>query len=780
MFELIYTSYPRGLQSGTSGFTSVAYTEGIPKNYIHLCESLSGYLFLYPAGHPMYDLNPEIYSHYRFRDRKKDFSILSRVAVSDKDYTGRENKIAHHIVVDTDEQMQCSGGPAWAMMHGNLFIKKWDRDPCLLDSERVVLPLMQTEEFRAPLWQNSFGDAGGAGILAQSALTYPEIPSFVLFDPFEQRSICLPLIMETLNLIPPEKRWDITFSTYFISKPMDSDCLWRCCPTQPGGLKTGGLLQTGELQTGELQTSALQIGGLQPGGLKTDALDYIRKYPDSIVIDLNQKKIYGKAPENKDKNELVICARQGTPPPWAINKASKAISPDTSLLSSSSSLSSSLSSLDDSSLPPSSFENSSLSQAEIASLLEKEPEKRSFQKQNSNMPDTHKRSFRMALLILLIFSFATLLLTALFSSYIPWISENITKENAHIIKENPDIKKENVDKIKKDHDITKQNADIAKDNEDILITKTDIINEHQSEIRTFPDNVSANKMGYADNNKKIVLSFYDDIQQIVNDIDDLKKTKCRIVKIDGTEIDVNIEKPVANDTPNWTLMPDGSKQPAGYISMENVSLYDKDLYSAIYLDVPSKEDANLIWVSPVQILPSMISEGQDPNTLEITFAPEMSDLLNRFLSLISTEDLTAVVELKQSDDNLAKSDDELTKSNTELTNIGDNLTKTDNNLKNPDENITQSKQDVQHKQDTKNKQDPQNKNDIQNKTVLHPVCSLKRDIKNNNIRFIQLKFDNDEFQAIMKSRDSYVLQKEIASQDKIEPEEKYSFEKNNP
>ena len=293
IYELIHTSWPKGLRSGTSGYTPVAYTEGMPARYITLCESLSGYTHLYPLGHPHYHQNPVAYSHYRFHVDGRPLSVLSKVASAGIDYSGRENKLAHHIVVEYDgkatdhsilsQALRC--GPAWAMLHGNLFCDQWKDAPHLLPEGRVHFPSLSIldEKFEARTWKRVMGDAGWAGLLAQSALEWPHRPSFILFDPMdgsENESICLQLIVEAMTLLPPERRWKVTFNTYFVTKPMDSNCLWRCCVK----------------------------GAQDPPSLK--------RYPGALVFDLVEKSDRDEE-ISPGEEELIRCAQRGTLPPWA-------------------------------------------------------------------------------------------------------------------------------------------------------------------------------------------------------------------------------------------------------------------------------------------------------------------------------------------------------------------------------------------------------------------------------------------------------------------------------
>jgi len=72
-------------------------------------------------------------------------------------------------------------------------------------------------------WKTVAGDAGWAGVLAESALKKGP-PMSVIFPPGTDT---LGLVVEALGLLPPEKRWDVTFSTYFTKAPAGVDCQWR-------------------------------------------------------------------------------------------------------------------------------------------------------------------------------------------------------------------------------------------------------------------------------------------------------------------------------------------------------------------------------------------------------------------------------------------------------------------------------------------------------------------------------------------------------------------------
>ncbi|MGV2333985.1 MAG UNVERIFIED_CONTAM: hypothetical protein LVR18_07655 [Planctomycetaceae bacterium] len=72
-------------------------------------------------------------------------------------------------------------------------------------------------------WQQCTGDHGWAGYVAEQLLQQPQ-PLHVIFAP---GTSTLDLVREVLDLLPPARRWEITFSTYFTRLPAGVDCRLR-------------------------------------------------------------------------------------------------------------------------------------------------------------------------------------------------------------------------------------------------------------------------------------------------------------------------------------------------------------------------------------------------------------------------------------------------------------------------------------------------------------------------------------------------------------------------
>ena len=220
--ELIYTSVPKGLKAGSDGYCTVAYTNGMPANVLKLLESFSDYSFL-DLNDPKLDLSPVSFRHYRHVIGAQTFNIISRVAFSGFDYTRRSNKLAHHIVLSSDELS--AGGPAW-LCSQDIFKAEWNEDPVLFDHEKSV-PKAEDDLYELLTWQELAGDMGWAGKLAETYLNNPDKPSYIIYD-LEYADRMLSLIREALKLIPEKKRWQVTFNTYFTGT-RNTECHWRCC-----------------------------------------------------------------------------------------------------------------------------------------------------------------------------------------------------------------------------------------------------------------------------------------------------------------------------------------------------------------------------------------------------------------------------------------------------------------------------------------------------------------------------------------------------------------------
>ena len=222
-YELIYTSAERGLRPGTRGFCTVAHTKGMAPHLIQLMEALSAYKNLYGIHEMPEAAEPVAWSHITSNLAGHGVSVLSRVGATSADHTGRSNKIAHHVLVNARERSD--GGPAWVSMHDGFLVDSWSGQPHLIEQPKKI-PQGDSALGPAEAWAAITGDAGYAAFLPEAFKSNPDSIVVLAFEPGMDM---LPLIAESLALLPAEMRWRVTYSTYFTALPVGATCNWRCC-----------------------------------------------------------------------------------------------------------------------------------------------------------------------------------------------------------------------------------------------------------------------------------------------------------------------------------------------------------------------------------------------------------------------------------------------------------------------------------------------------------------------------------------------------------------------
>jgi len=285
--QLIYTSAPRGLKPGSSGFCTVAADGGMSQTLMTKLELLSGYEFRYNLSDPNAERNPINFCHTRITLGGRAASVLSRVGFCGSDYSSRTNKIAHHFLLEQGERLP--GGPAWMMREmarGGRFRTAWNDPPKALAS--VALPdlLPRSAPDRQPLQEwSQLGDPGWAGLMAKAFCRSRKAPAYVIFEPGTDM---LALFEESLRLLPANMRWGVHFATYYTSAPPDCHYHWR-------GILAG-----------------------------SSVLKEVARFPGATVIDLT--KPLGRVPSAED-DEFTAAARAGrvvsTPRPKSVARVAQ-------------------------------------------------------------------------------------------------------------------------------------------------------------------------------------------------------------------------------------------------------------------------------------------------------------------------------------------------------------------------------------------------------------------------------------------------------------------------
>lgn len=221
--ELLYTSAPNGLKQGSRGFCTVLSTQGMPVNLASRLELLSGYRHIFPPQDAQANLNPVAWSHVSLTMAGQVTSILSRIAAYGVDYSGRTNKLAHHVVVGPSERI--AAGPAWLLQSPGLMRSEWGG---VCETPASGPPIVQANQSArvCETWKSLTGDAGWGGVVAEALVAPAGKPLWVIYRLDQQRSL-LELMNESIALLPESQRWQATFSTYYTNLPPEVDCKVR-------------------------------------------------------------------------------------------------------------------------------------------------------------------------------------------------------------------------------------------------------------------------------------------------------------------------------------------------------------------------------------------------------------------------------------------------------------------------------------------------------------------------------------------------------------------------
>lgn len=218
-FELVYTSARRGLRPGASGFCTVAATEGIPRALQDKLESLSGYSHTESLAGSEPPVN---YSHLTFRIQRTIYHVVSRIGDAGIDYSGRTNKIAHHLALTSEEIEGFQDGPAALFSDGDFWFDHWHSEPQAFPPDRLPDSWPEAVDgFSA--WESVFGDPGWAGLLGHAIATGFKSVSVIVPNAKET----MELLNEASQLVRPKDRWKVCFSTYYSRQITGTQCHWR-------------------------------------------------------------------------------------------------------------------------------------------------------------------------------------------------------------------------------------------------------------------------------------------------------------------------------------------------------------------------------------------------------------------------------------------------------------------------------------------------------------------------------------------------------------------------
>lgn len=218
-WQLIYTSAPRLLEAGRTGFGTVARHRAVSGLLATTIERISQFARL-----PGYDPKRVVYSHRILNMPNGCFHILSCLRDAGSDYTGRTNHIAHHLVVEAREVVSLLAAdvtPADVLLVMP-WMHAWNERPRYFDpTEEVNLALMKAPSSHA--WEQSTGNGQNAR-LPWSA-TAAKGCYLIIPPEIDGRE----LICESLQEVMPEA-WQITFTTSMEPSDDLADFRWIGLP----------------------------------------------------------------------------------------------------------------------------------------------------------------------------------------------------------------------------------------------------------------------------------------------------------------------------------------------------------------------------------------------------------------------------------------------------------------------------------------------------------------------------------------------------------------------
>ena len=223
-WQLIYTSAPRLLDAGRSGFGTVARPRQMRALLTAAVERVSQFNRM-----PGFDEARIIYSHRHITIGGTRYSVLTRIRSAGADYTKRTNHIAHHIIVEQREiaALGPNGPTPVDVLLSADWRDRWDEPPIYLEDELPIASISRRCALPAQWWEAMTGSRRRAALLtAPDAVRgcYIAWENDPTGDPYQTAPLCL--FGESL-LLRPDRAWDTTFTTNLQPSDEPSDFHWR-------------------------------------------------------------------------------------------------------------------------------------------------------------------------------------------------------------------------------------------------------------------------------------------------------------------------------------------------------------------------------------------------------------------------------------------------------------------------------------------------------------------------------------------------------------------------
>ena len=221
-YQLIYTSVPRGLVPGRSGYTIAARHRQIRDRLVSEIERISRYAYSKDGSSPV------IYAHRIFDISGVIFHVFTRIVDAGSDYTGRTNYLAHHLICDSKE-LSASGAKPAEILEGHSWVDSFQEEPRYFDDHEIIDLSRYAGSLKLPAnnWKLIRGEAADAALLVENkSKNKNSILVFAEDDHALQKNL-IRLFSESSCLLSSPNQ--ITFTTYFQEGDVMSDFKWIGC-----------------------------------------------------------------------------------------------------------------------------------------------------------------------------------------------------------------------------------------------------------------------------------------------------------------------------------------------------------------------------------------------------------------------------------------------------------------------------------------------------------------------------------------------------------------------
>ncbi len=196
--QLIFTSAPRGLVAGRSGFCTVARHASLSERLTQQLEAL---------GTPHDAAEGETFTFRRLEAGSQTWYVLSRFVARGLDYSQRDNRLAHHVVF-TAEEAAVLPPPAAVALRWNDWKDTWSEEPTWLKEDPRPLPLAAHPVLTPAAGWREFA---GTGAKAAWLVNASGAASVSLLNPPSSAQL-LRLLAESSALLG-RSAWAATFTT---------------------------------------------------------------------------------------------------------------------------------------------------------------------------------------------------------------------------------------------------------------------------------------------------------------------------------------------------------------------------------------------------------------------------------------------------------------------------------------------------------------------------------------------------------------------------------------